>query len=183
MLSKKEVNRLVALCKSNDRKAQHRIYDAYKDSMFSICNRYASSSAQAEDMLVEGFLRAFSNISSYNFSASFYSWLKVVFVHNCINVCKRESKAQTEELTCDIADMERDTDLPERFSGEDLLHSLQTLPERQRLIFNLYVMEDYKYTEIAELLETSVDVVKTTVYRVRMKLKDFLLELERQRRK
>lgn len=180
MLQKKELKALIELCKKGDKKAQQNIFDLKKDELFAVCKRYASNSIEAEDMFIEGFTKILNNINTYA-NGDFDAWTKRIVINTCINIYHKENKRKQNEITTDEFYENEDIESPERFSNEDLYYCMEQLNNKQRTIFNLFVIDGYKTREIATLLDTSDDTVRTTIHRTKIKLKQLLEDLERKR--
>ncbi len=149
-------------CRAGKREAQQTLYDLYSDIMFGICLRYIESWDDAEDVLMESFYKIFLKISDYREEGSFEGWMKRIVVNDCLMFLrKRKNTFLTVELgTYEISDTsEEDTDVP--LSFEDINRLLDKLPTGYRTVFNLYVFEDLKHREIAELLGISIHTSKS----------------------
>ncbi len=180
MLQKKELKELIELCKKGDKKAQQNIFDLKKDELFAVCKRYASNSIEAEDMFIEGFTKILNSINTYA-NGDFDAWTKRIVINTCINIYHKENKRKQNEITTDEFYENEEIESPERFSNEDLYYCMEQLNNKQRTIFNLFVIDGYKTREIATLLDTSDDTVRTTIHRTKIKLKQLLEDLERKR--
>ncbi|MCF0210264.1 MAG: sigma-70 family RNA polymerase sigma factor, partial [Bacteroidales bacterium] len=89
----RNIGEIVSLCKQGDRKSQKTLFEVFSSQMLSLCFRYASSQEDAEDMLIEGFMRAFENIDSYKDNGcDFVFWLRKVMINNCINFLNKQNK-------------------------------------------------------------------------------------------
>src|SRR5262245_43234386 len=75
---------LIAGCISGDRKMQEELYKVFSPQMFGICLRYASNYQEAEDMLQEGFVKAFGNLHRFRHEGSFEGWMKRIFINTAI---------------------------------------------------------------------------------------------------
>src|SRR5574344_2814357 len=141
---------LINRCKKDDALAQKSIFDKYKDKLFAVCLRYASSYADAEDMLIEGYTRIFKNISSFevkdsNTIMTCESWTVKVIVNTAINMYKVNKRAQMETFdeqiqSQDEKDMSFSTDYI--YSEEELITTIQKLTPQLKIIFNLYAIEE-----------------------------------------
>lgn len=174
----RQITELVERLRSNDRAAQRMVFDMFKDGMFAICKRYAKSSSEAEDALTEGFLKVFQSIGAYSGKGSFYSWMHKIFVNNCITTYRSELRYNSVYKTPDVPEKTLEIETPERFTAEDLYDSLSCLSDKERVIFNLVVIEGLKYSEIETELGIKVDVLKSILYRAKQKLKIRLAEIE-----
>ena len=181
MLKENKLKELIEQCKSGESKAQHSIFNLKKDEFFAICKRYASSSSEAEDMLVEGFTKIFNNINSYS-NGNFNIWARRIIINNCINTYHKEKKRQENEVVVEEFQETIEIEGKKQFSYEDLQHCLEQLSDTQRIVFNLYAIDEYKPKEIAEILNTKDDTIRTIIHRSKVKLKQLLTELEQRRK-
>lgn len=180
MLQKEELKRLIELCKKGDRKAQQDIFNLKKDELFAICRRYASDSSEAEDMFIEGFTKAIQNIST-QYKGDFDAWIKRIIINTCINIYHKERKRKDAEITTNTFYEKIEIYSHERFSNEELYECMSQLNDKQRTIFNLSAIDNYKAKEIAVLLNISDETVRTTLHRSKIKLKTLLENIEKTR--
>jgi RNA polymerase sigma-70 factor (ECF subfamily) len=176
-------------CKAGKRKAYSMLYKKYASTMLGLCLRYCKNLQEAEDVLQEGFIKVFNNISRFRQEGSFEGWIKRIMVHSAIDHYKSNLKNQT---TQDIADVEEKigkTDEPEDYRDihipkERLMEMIQELPDGYRIVFNLYAIEGFSHKEIAEQLEVSENTSKTQLLKARKALKrkvnDLMQKIENQ---
>ncbi len=181
MVSENQLKKLIEQCKSGESKAQHSIFNLKKDEFFAICKRYASSSSEAEDMLVEGFTKIFKNIHSFS-GGNFNLWSRRIIINNCINAYHKEKKRKENEIIAEEFYETIETESENQFSYDDLQYCLQQLSDSQRIVFNLYAIDEYKSREIAEILNTNDDTIRTIIHRSKLKLKKLLTELDLRRK-
>ena len=138
------LEQLIQKCKLNDTKAQSELYKLFSSKLFTVCLKYSRSYAEAQDNLQDAFLLIFEKINQYNHQGSFEGWLKRVTINNTLqryrktSVFKIVDEEQIEDKTIDINDDETE-DIPLQF----LLECIQNLPDRYRMVFNLYVMDGF----------------------------------------
>lgn len=183
MKESREIIELVELCRRNDRVAQRKIFERYKGVMFSVCRRYMGTYAEAEDALVSGFTNAFRKMDSYKGLGSFGSWLRVIMVNNCINLYRQKQRRNFVEGTELCDDLAQEPEVEDRFSAEELYEAIDSLDERYRTVFNMIVVDGYKYAEVAECLGSKVEIVKTILHRAKQKLRVYLTEMEKRKEK
>jgi RNA polymerase sigma factor (sigma-70 family) len=163
-------NQLINDCKNNDRKAQEQLYRLYSPKLFSVCLKYSRNYTEAQDNLQDGFLLIFNKIKQYSFKGSFEGWLKRVMINHVLQQYRTQTflslvnEDVPEEYEVDIED--------ENISLDYLLKIIQELPDRYRLVFNLYVIDDYSHAEIAEMLSINIGTSKSNLSRARMILKE-----------
>ncbi len=186
--NERELLNLINLCKQNNSKAQKELFNRYKNQMFALCVRYSKSSSEAEDMLMQGWLRVFNNINSFeeqrNFSIGhFESWLQKVMINSAINIYRNNNKYNTineieaEVESNDFVVFESDY----IFTEEELLGCIQKLPKSLQVIFNLCAIDQYSNKDISEILGINQNSVKSNLYKARQILKEELKKIEKAR--
>lgn len=165
-----DLNQLINGCKNDDRKAQEQLYRLYSSKLFAVCLKYSRNYTEAQDNLQDGFILIFKKIEQYSFKGSFEGWLKRVMINNVLQQYRTQTflslvnEDVPEEVEIDIDD--------ENISLDYLLKIIQELPDRYRLVFNLYVNDDYSHAEIAEMLSINIGTSKSNLSRARMILKE-----------
>ena len=163
---------LIDQCKSGDRRAQYQLYNLYSKQMLNISNRIVNNQVEAEDVLQESFVNAFSKLKTFRGDSSFGSWLKRIVINNSLNVV-RKKKQYFEEINDDITEGEIEESKQEQpnYSIEDINNAMKRLPDGYRVIFTLYMFEDLTHNEIAKQLNISVNTSKSQLSRARSKMK------------
>lgn len=157
------LNKLIEQCKSNDTKAQGELYKLFSSKLFSICLKYSRSYAEAEDNLQDAFLTIFNKIDQYKNKGSFEGWLKRIAVNTVLQRYRNEKVFDiiNENITEDV-EIEDDD-----ISIHYLLNIIQELPDRYRLVFNMYVLDGYSHKDIAKLLNINIGTSKSNLARAR----------------
>ncbi|MFO7868906.1 MAG: RNA polymerase sigma factor [Bacteroidales bacterium] len=145
------------------------LYDRYAAKFYAICLRYVHDKAEADDILQDGFLKIFNNISQFSQTHSFQGWMRRIIVNTAITHYKKNQKYYYQKEIDDIkeTDIEDFNVLDCEFTHEELLETIQSIAEGYRLIFNLYAIEGYKHKEIAEMLEIDEATSKSQFHRAR----------------
>lgn len=163
------LNQLIENCKINDTKAQGELYKLYASKLFSVCLKYSRNYAEAEDNLQDAFLTIFDKIKQYKNTGAFEGWLKRIAINTALQGYRSEkvfdivNENITEEVELEIDEND--------ISLNYLLKIIQELPDRYRLVFNLYVLDGYSHNEIAELLKINIGTSKSNLSRARQILK------------
>jgi RNA polymerase sigma factor (sigma-70 family) len=163
------LNQLIENCKNNDAKAQGELYKLFSSKLFSLCLKYSRNYVEAEDNLQDAFLTIFKKIEQYKNKGSFEGWLKRVTINTVLQQYRKEKVFEISPEN-DIADEELEID-DETLSMDYLLQIIQDLPDRYRLVFNLYVLDGYSHQDIANMLEINVGTSKSNLARARQILK------------
>ena len=165
------LDELILKCKKQDIKAQGALYKRYSGILFSICLRYSPNKTEAEDNLQDAFLTIFKKIEQYKAKGSFEGWIKRVTVNTVLQKYRKQRVYNIE----DEAQIEQEDDVSvdtETVPLDYLLKIIQELPDRYRLVFTMYVMDDYSHKEIADLLGISDGTSKSNLARARAILKN-----------
>ncbi|NEW78929.1 MAG: sigma-70 family RNA polymerase sigma factor [Gelidibacter sp.] len=163
------LDELIKQCANNDHKAQKEIYQLFAGKLFSICLKYSKNKQEAQDNFQDGFIVIFDKIGQFNFKGSFEGWLKRVMVNTVL--LKYRKKNVLNIVTEDIPDeviVEVDDD---EISLDFLLNLINELPDRYRLVFNLYALDGYAHKEISEMLQIAEGTSKSNLARARAILK------------
>lgn len=165
------LEQLIKNCIKQDAQAQGQLYKQYASKLFSLCLKYSKSYVEAEDNLHDAFITVYSKIEQYNNKGSFEGWLKRIAINTALQRYRKDvgvfdivNEGQIEDVSVDLSN----TDL----SIDYLLKIIQELPDRYRLVFNLYVLDGYSNVEISELLNISSGTSKSNLARARMILKE-----------
>ena len=163
------LDQLIHDCQKNDSKAQEQLYRMYSPKLFGICLKYSRNYAEAQDNLQEGFLLLFDKIKQYSFKGSFEGWIKRLMINYVLQQYRNETflNIVNEEIADDIEVVFDDDDI----TIEYLMLLIQELPNRYKLVFTLFVIDEYSHQEIAEMLGISVGTSKSNLSRAKMTLK------------
>ena len=165
------LDQLIHDCKKNDAKAQEQIYKLLAPKFFGVCLKYSANYAEAEDNMQDGFIIIFKKIEQFQFKGSFEGWAKRIMINNALQ--KYRTQVRFLEVVNNTIVEE---DIPEiddeNISLDYLMQIIQELPDRYRMVFNLYVLDGYSHKEIAEMLEITTGTTKSNLARARMILKE-----------
>ena len=164
------IEELINDCKKNDVKAQEQLYRLYAPKLFSVSLKYSRNYTEAQDNLQDGFLLIFKNIHQYSFKGTLDGWLKRVLTNHILQQYRKETflNIVDENLPEEVeVEIENDT-----VSSEYLMKIIQELPDRYRLVFNLYVLDGYSHQEISDLLNINIGTSKSNLSRAKMILKE-----------
>ena len=165
-----KIKNLIRNCQQQERKAQEQLYRIFAAKLFGVCLKYSDNYQQAEDNLQDGFVTIFEKISQFKDQGSFEGWMKRILINTCLQKYRQQKLYEiTNEEHLQQEEIEIET---EELSVDFLLECVQSLPDRYRQVFNLYVMDDYSHKEIATFLNISEGTSKSNLARARKALKD-----------
>lgn len=168
---------LISRCRSGDRAAQEEVYRLYYKAMYNTCLRMLNDRMEAEDVMQEAFLAAFTKLGQYRGEMPFGAWLKRIVINKAIDVL-RQRKIRFEELD---ERQEAETEEPGMLHEEDaanmvkqIREAIQTLPEGFRVVLSLALFEGYDHEEIAMILGITESTSRSQLARAKRKLTEML---------
>jgi RNA polymerase sigma factor (sigma-70 family) len=172
-----ELEELIHGCIRNERAAQEKVYKMFYPRMMSVVRRYIDSEMQAEEVLNNGFLRAFQKVQQYTFQGSFEGWLRKIVFHAVSDYVKQNQK-YNEKVVLAEKDEYVHKDHADRLYYNQLMELVQSLPVATRTVFNMYVMEGYSHKEIGKIVGISEGTSKWHLSEGRRILKDKIERLQ-----
>lgn len=166
------LKKLIEKCANNDRKAQAEVYQLFSGKLFALCLKYSKNYVEAQDNLQDGFITIFNKIGQYNSKGSFEGWMKRIVINTALQKYRGKNilSLVTEEIPDQvIIEIDEDT-----VSLDFLLGIIQELPDRYRMVFNLYVLDGYSHKEISIKLSITEGTSKSNLSRGRLILKEKL---------
>jgi RNA polymerase sigma factor (sigma-70 family) len=149
--------------------------------MYGVCLRYAPNSDVAHDILQEGFIKVFQSLFQFRQQAALSSWLRRIFVTTAINYIQRKLTNKFEvSINDDIENQAEELSEIEKehwlnnISAEEALEMVQQLPEKYRLIINLYAIEKMNHEEIGTALNMLAATSRSQLARARKLLSEKL---------
>lgn len=141
---------------------------AYGEPMYWQIRKLVMSHDDANDLLQNSFIKAWTNIGNFRGDAKLSTWLFKIAINESLNFLNRERKKANitdgGEDSFLLDNLEADT----YFDGNELQRELQKaiarLPEKQRIVFNMRYFDDMKYEEISDILGTSVGALKASYH-------------------
>lgn len=168
---------IIELSKAGNSKAQYQLYQLYAKAMLNICMRMLNNKEEAEDLLQDSFVDAFTKLDSFRYESSFGAWLKRLVINHCINWMNRKKV----ELTYpeDLANMDKTEDDPKdyediQYNVQRIYQAMEQLPNGYRITFSLYALEGYDHQEISEILGISESTSKSQYLRAKQKINEII---------
>jgi RNA polymerase sigma factor (sigma-70 family) len=168
---------LVKEAKQGSTAAQKCLFDEFAEKMLLVCQRYVKSPEDAEELLLDGFYKFFTKISSFNYQgdAALYAWLKRIMINECLmflrakNVFTIVTEATAEEIPLQEEALDN-------LSTEEIFKLIVQLPVGYRTVFNLYAIEGMNHGEIAEMLSISEGTSRSQFSKAKVLLQKLLLQ-------
>jgi RNA polymerase sigma-70 factor (ECF subfamily) len=168
-------------CIHGDLRSQELVYKMFSGRMMVVCVRYLKSREDAEDLLQEGFIKAFQQIHQFKGNGAFEGWLRRMFVNLCLDTLRKNKGLRwvstdnnniPEEKTDEHDDNEVDVD----FTPEQVLNAMEKLSPVYRTVFNLIAFEEFSHQDVAGQLGITVGTSKSNYFKAKKNLQRILLD-------
>lgn len=174
--------KLISALKRGENRAHKVIYERYAGKMLAVCTRYCGNKADAEEVMLDGFMKVFEKIEQFREDGSFEGWIRRIMVTESL-MFLRKAKQWRQEVPLEDITIEPDYAWADTAVNEnDLLRLVNQMPDGYRTVFNLYAIEGYSHAEIAETLGISEGTSKSQLSRARVLLQTNLKKMEQETR-
>lgn len=171
------IDELIALCRNKNQKAQFEIYNRYCKAMYNVAFRIVKDEHFAQDVMQEGFLKAFTKIDSYKQEVAFGAWLKRIIINYSIDFYKKNNQFKFDDIEKNLTKIEDlEENLLDDFKLNELkinqvLTTINSLKDNYRMVLTLFYIEGYDQEEICEILNISYANCRTTLSRAKENLR------------
>jgi RNA polymerase sigma-70 factor (ECF subfamily) len=169
---------LVDRCRKGDATGYRLVYQQYAKAMYNTALRIVNNTADAEDILQESFADAFQSMNEFQHRSTYGAWLKRIVINKAIKKVKREQKNWIElDSVNEPFVIESDPEIDEEayeFRVGSIREGIKKLPPGYRTVLTLYLVENYRHEEIAEMLGINAATVRTQYLRAKKKLLDLI---------
>ena len=166
------INQIIDGCKAGTEKYQAELYAMYSSKMFALCLYYSKNRCEAEDILHDGFINVFQNISQLRDYGLLDFWVRKIFVNCALARFRKQNLLQFEINVPDTMETLHYDDVIDQLSAQEISSIIQTLSPQYRIVFNLYAIEGYSHKEISEMLKISESTSKSNLSRARVIMQD-----------
>lgn len=169
---------LIEKCRQNNRIAQLQLYNQYCDGMFAVAMRFVNNTFEAEDIVQEAFIKAFTKLHQYKAEVSFGAWLKRIVINKSIDLLKskKQHMLELDEVHLKVVDSSNENEwlVDDMISLEDVKAAIEKLPDKYQYVVMLYLIEGYDHQEISEILNITEVTSRTQLSRGKAQLKELL---------
>lgn len=194
-MSLKDVE-LVARAQDGDQTAFESLVRQYQGKAYAIAyNMCSGDSEEARELTQEAFLRAFRSLKNFRGKASFYTWFYRILINTCLDSRRRRSrwegifsfwrrdkheKASSDEIDAEYPDPKEHSNpmdaLNNKQLAQEIRQALASLPEKQRVVFQLKVLHGMRIREIAKIMGSAEGTVKSHLFRATLFMREALKE-------
>lgn len=176
----KDLEENFKLAKKQDRRAQKALYEAFSGKMLAVANSYTNNIHDAEDILLNAFLKCFTKLEDCRDSKSFPFWLRKIVVNDSISFIRKTKNILYADI--EVADDFSEESFEDHLDEINLEEVFSTMPTGYKIVFNLYVFEEKKHQEIAEILNISEGTSKSQLNKAKKWLVEFFKTKENEKR-
>jgi len=168
---------LLSNCVNKNRKAQHELFKLCFPYLMGICMRFYTNKNDAADTLNEAFYKILTNLHAFNPQNSFKAWIRTITVRTIINKHKKEKKYQAIMAPTDFEEEKGFLETwdfeyaKDEITADEIQNLINKLPENEKTVFNLFVLEDMSHDDIASLMEIPAGTSRWILSNARKKLK------------
>ncbi|MDR0891017.1 MAG: RNA polymerase sigma factor [Mediterranea sp.] len=163
---------------STQRKGFELIVARYGEQLYWQIRRMVLSHEDANDILQNTFIKAWTNIGYFRAEAKLSTWLYRIALNECLTFLNKQRATATVPLDDPEATMVNRLESDPYFSGDEaqllLQKALVSLPEKQRMVFNLKYFQEMKYEEMSEIFGTTVGALKASYHHAVKKIEKFI---------
>ncbi len=181
-LTNQNIEQLVELCLSGNQFAQLEVYNRYYKAMYNTALRIVKNSFEAEDIMQDAFLLAFTKLESLKELKTFGAWLKRIVINKSIyhfNKTQKQSEIPLDDVLYKVENNDGISSDYEftNLKAKQVLETMKSLKDNYRVILTLHLIEGFDYEEISEIMAISNANCRTTISRAKESLRQKLQPL------
>ncbi len=163
-------------CQKGNKKAQKALYKTFAQRMYMHCYSYIAHKQDTEDVLSEGFIKVFNNLSKmeYRDVKSFEGWMRRIMVNESLMFLRKRKLIIYDEKETLLASTEPIVN--SELEAKDIYNLILTLPIGYRTVFNLHAIEGFSHKEIAKMLDIEESTSRSQLTKAREKLKKLMVK-------
>lgn len=173
-----ELSVLIKDCIALSKTSQKKLYERYSPAAYGIIRKYIHNNEQvAKEILNDAFFKIFKDLHQYSFQGAFEGWIRRIVVHTVSDHLRRNAKEDKMMREVQPEDAYVNSESVGNLTHKELLQIIETLPEAQRNVFNLFVFENYSHKEIAKMLNLQQNNCRWHLNDARRRLKEKITAL------
>ena len=170
---------IISLMQSPKEKEQgfHMLVRAYQSKLYWHIRRFLVIHEATEDTLQETFIKVYQNFNQFKKKSKLYTWLYRIATNEALQQLEKIKKMHKtdDNITDFMHNKIDDSDLPNADEIQiGLQKAIQSLPEKQKLVFSMRYYDEIPYDEMSKILDMSVGTLKTNYHYAKQKIEDFL---------
>ena len=162
----KNENTLLDKAIKNNREAQQVLFELHAPKMLSVCRYYIKDLQHAEEAMLNGFFKVFTNLKNFKAEGSFEGWIRRIMIRESISFLRLQKHI---EFPMETAEHQKDynNNINTNIEVEQIQQLIDELPEGYKIVFIMYAIEGYKHHEIASMLNITEGTSKSQLFKAR----------------
>jgi RNA polymerase sigma-70 factor (ECF subfamily) len=170
------INTLLEWCLEGRQSAQLEVYNRYYKAMYNTSLRIVKDSAEAEDVMQEAFLKAFTKLHTFKGEVTFGAWLKRIVINNSIYHYRKQRQRNETALDDKLYKVEDNDEIVSdhestKRKAQKVMETMGRLKDNYRVSLTLHLIEGYDYEEIGEIMDISYANCRTMISRAKESLR------------
>ena len=175
-LKTENIESLLQGCLEGRQSAQLEVYNRYYKAMYNTAFRIVKDSAEAEDVMQESFLNAFTKLHTFKAEVTFGAWLKRIVINNSIYHYRKQQQKNEVSLEDKLYKVEDNDGYVEdhestKQKAQKVMETMNQLKDNYRVSLTLHLIEGYDYEEISEIMDISYANCRTMISRAKDSLR------------
>lgn len=158
--------------------AFNNILTKYQKRLYWHIRKMVIDHDDTDDILQNTFIKVWNNLENFREDAQLFTWMYRIATNECLTFLNKKKNSKSVSLSDVEYALHEKVDSEKNYTGEQIQRKLQkailTLPEKQRLVFNMKYFDGMKYEEMSAVLETSVGALKASYHHAVKKIEDFI---------
>ncbi|MGI9546819.1 MAG: RNA polymerase sigma factor [Flavobacteriaceae bacterium] len=174
--NREHIDTLLEWCLEGKQSAQLEVYNRYYRAMYNTSVRIVKDSGEAEDVMQESFLNAFTKLQSFKGEVTFGAWLKRIVINNSIYHYRKQQQRNEVSLDDKLYKVEDNDGVVQdhestKQKAQKVMETMSRLKDNYRVSLTLHLIEGYDYEEISEIMDISYANCRTMVSRAKESLR------------
>jgi RNA polymerase sigma factor (sigma-70 family) len=143
---------LIIGCLKDNAACQLELYNRYCNKLYAVCLRYARNKSDAPDLLQDGFVKVFSHLSQYKGNGSFEGWMRTIMRNTALRAYQKQRFLFEQNGFETLPEQVIDTSVLDKMTADEVMQSVDKLPNGYRLVFNMVAIDGMSHKEVAQAL-------------------------------
>ena len=179
----KQLEDILKGCIQKDSKAQQLLFNNYKSLFMAVALRYVGEREMAKDVVQESFVKVFKQLHSLKEPGAFESWSRRIVVNTALNEIKKNANRQNihTQVAGDDFRVSHNPELEiiRKIDNQVLMELIESMPEGYRAVFNMYLIDGFSHSEIAEMLEITESTSRSQLTKAKRYFYELVDKLEK----
>ncbi len=167
---------LIKKLRQENREAQEVLFKQFSPKMLGVCRQYITDRHRAEELMLNGFLKVFNKLTTFQSKGSFEGWIRRIMINECLSYLRKHDRLVFVEDTQVFEEVTSEKDEEQDISPLQKL--VDALPSSWRTVFNLFAVEGYRHKEIAQMLGITEMTSRSRYFKAKKQLQAAYLNLK-----